>query len=328
MNRVLGLLGALCFALVLTGWSCGGESSDAKEESSAAARPSPAESAGSAEAYAALRQEIGQLQQSVTTQEKLLEAMELTITKLEKFIEAYPGSDEAKDADLQVAMIYSALSEHADAASHLEKFISGADEADERTGYANFYLAEAYKNLDRYDDAEKRYKVFIDKYGHLNPKFLAAANAALDDLPGLKRLAVGQEPIPFSVKDITGKPLSLGNYRGKVVLIDFWASWCMPCKVEMPNVVRIHKKYKDRGFEIIGISLDSDRKAFESYIKAAGMEWPQYFDGKGWQNEVADKYKVRAIPATFLVDKKGKIRYRTLRSAELEKAVERLLTEA
>jgi peroxiredoxin len=267
------------------------------------------------------------MQQSATTQQKMMDVMQQTVSKLKAFIASYPGSDEAKDAGLQLGMIYSSLAEFDQSIPYLEKYLAGADEADDKTGYAHFYLAEAYKAADRLDDAQKEYKIVIDKYSQLNPNYIAAATAALNDIPGLKRLAVGMESVPFSVKDTEGKPLSIDRFKGKVVLLDFWASWCMPCKVEMPNVIRIHKKFRDRGFEIIGISLDSDRQAFENYVKKNGMEWPQYFDGKGWQNDLADKYKVRAIPATFLLDRNGKIRYRSLRGPELESAIEKLLAE-
>ncbi len=328
MNRVLGLVSALGFALVLTGWSCTGKSSDAKEQSGSDKPSSTAVASTAADAYASLQREVRDLQQTATTQEKMMEVMEQTASKLKEFIGTYSNSEEAKDAGLQVALIYSSIGEFDEAVPYLEKYLSGADENDERTGYAHFYLAESCKAVDRYDDAQKHYKIFVEKYSHLNPKFIAAATAALDDLPALKQLGVGMEPIPFSVKDVDGNPLSIEKYKGKVVLLDFWATWCMPCKVEMPNVIRIHKKFRERGFEIIGISLDSDRAAFDSYVKKNGMIWPQYFDGKGWQNDLAGKYKVRSIPATFLVDRKGKIRYRSLRGPQLETAVEKLLIES
>jgi peroxiredoxin len=95
----------------------------------------------------------------------------------------------------------------------------------------------------------------------------------------------------------------------------------------MPNVIKIHKKFNDKGFEIIGISLDSNKSALESYIESNKMTWPQFYDGKGWQNEIAQKYRVRQIPTTYLIDKKGVIRYRTLRGQELEEAVTKLVNE-
>ncbi len=88
----------------------------------------------------------------------------------------------------------------------------------------------------------------------------------------------------------------------------------------MPHVAQLHKKYKGRGFEIIGVSLDQNRTAFDRYIKANDMVWPQHFDGRGWNNEIAMKYKIRSIPATFLIDRKGKIRYRSIRGKQLEDA--------
>ena len=161
----------------------------------------------------------------------------------------------------------------------------------------------------------------------MNPQFLAAAQSSLEDLDVLKTLAVGNEPVPFSVEGLDGKKITLADYKGKVVLLDFWATWCMPCKVEMPNVIRIHKKFNKKGFEIIGISLDNNKTAVEKYIKDNEMIWPQFFDGKGWQNTVAQQYRVRSIPSTYLIDKRGKIRFRSLRGKELEAAVEKLLKE-
>ena len=327
MKKVLGLVPVLWFALVLSLGSCANKSSDAKEQSESA-KSSPAAETPSARAYAQLQKEVTEIQKAAATQQQMLDVMNQTAEKLKGFIGAYPASDEAKDAKLQLAMVYSAVGKFDQAVTYLEEFIRGGDENDERVGYAHFYLAESYKNLDRYQDAQKEYRVFVDKYSQLSPQYLAAAQAAMGDLPALKQLSIGGDPIPFSVKDTRGKTLSLEKYRGKVVLLDFWATWCMPCKVEMPNVIRIHKKFNKKGFEIIGISLDSDGQALERFVKANGIEWPQYFDGKGWQNDVAGKYRVRSIPATYLIDKKGKIRYRSLRGAELERAVELLLSES
>ena len=129
----------------------------------------------------------------------------------------------------------------------------------------------------------------------------------------------------FAETDIAGKPLSLDAYRGKVVLVDFWATWCGPCVAELPNVLEAYRKYHDRGFQIIGISLDKDLNALTAFIKGHDMSWPQYFDGKGWENKLAAKYGIRSIPTTFLLDGKGRIVARDLRGNALPAELAKLL---
>jgi thiol-disulfide isomerase/thioredoxin len=113
----------------------------------------------------------------------------------------------------------------------------------------------------------------------------------------------------FDVKDLDGKPLSVSSYKGKVVMVDFWATWCPPCRAEVPNVVSAYEKYHDKGFEIIGISLDKaeDKDKLTAYMKDNKMPWRQYFDGKFWANELAVKYGIQSIPSSFLLGRDGKI---------------------
>ena len=130
----------------------------------------------------------------------------------------------------------------------------------------------------------------------------------------------------FNEKDLAGQPLSVGNYKGKVVLVDFWATWCGPCVGELPNVIETYKKYHSAGFEIIGISLDSSREKLEAFIKSHdGMTWQQYFDGLGWKNKLAGQYGVHGIPFTVLVGPDGKILGKELRGEALGEAVGKAL---
>ncbi len=142
-----------------------------------------------------------------------------------------------------------------------------------------------------------------------------------------RKLAVGAKFPDFDEKDLSGKPLSIARFKGKIVLVDFWATWCGPCIGELPNVLKAYEKHHAKGFEIIGISLDSDRAKLDSFIADRKMTWPQYFDGKGWQSKLAGAYGVNSIPATYLLDGEGKIIAKDLRGVALEEAVAKALAK-
>jgi peroxiredoxin len=140
-------------------------------------------------------------------------------------------------------------------------------------------------------------------------------------------LAEGAKFPDFSEKDSAGKPLSIANYKGKVVLLDFWATWCGPCVHELPNVIKTYDTHHKQGFEIIGISLDKDQEKLASFTKEKNMTWVQYFDGLVWQNKLAVKYGVNSIPATYLLDGQGTIIGKDLRGEDLENAVTKALAK-
>ena len=138
-------------------------------------------------------------------------------------------------------------------------------------------------------------------------------------------IKVGNEAPELILPMPNDKELALSSLRGKVVLIDFWASWCGPCRKEMPNVKKAYEKYKSKGFEIYGVSLDKERDAWLEAISKDGLTWPQVSDLKFWQSEAAQIYAVQSIPFTVLIDKDGKILATELRGAELEKKLAEIL---
>ena len=142
-----------------------------------------------------------------------------------------------------------------------------------------------------------------------------------------KRLAIGFPAPEITMTDPDGKLFSLSSLRGKVVLIDFWAAWCRPCRMENPNVVRIYNAYKDYGFDVLGVSLDQNRDAWLKAIEADKLTWHHVSDLKYWQSAAAQLYGVGSIPFTVLLDRDGKIVAKNLRGEELERKVKELLMQ-
>ncbi|WP_224996339.1 TlpA disulfide reductase family protein [Cesiribacter sp. SM1] len=127
----------------------------------------------------------------------------------------------------------------------------------------------------------------------------------------------GKPALEFSQQDTAGTAVSLASYKGKYVLLEFWASWCGPCRHENPNLRSEYQKYKDSGFDILGVSLDDNRERWLKAIEKDSLGWMQVSDLKGWNNEVAKQYSIRAIPANFLIDPDGNIVARDLRGEAL-----------
>ncbi|WP_462337945.1 TlpA family protein disulfide reductase, partial [Phocaeicola barnesiae] len=147
----------------------------------------------------------------------------------------------------------------------------------------------------------------------------------LDEIIANKEFKVGVEAPEFSIKGMDGEDIELKNFAGKYILLDFWASWCGPCRNEMPNVVKLYKECKGKNFEIIGISLDQKPEPWKKAVKDLKMTWPQACDFQVWYGPVARKYNLSAVPYTVLINPEGRIEALNLRGEELINTIKTLL---
>ena len=229
-----------------------------------------------------------------------LNRVEDGIKVFEELIKAYPSARYVERCLLELGLAYDKLGKHDPADAAYEKLVN-------HPKYGSRSQAKFAKQLLEQDKASRK--------GELSKPSRARMNA---------RDWIGHPALDFEVTDLKGKSLSLEAYRGQVVLLDFWATWCGPCIAEMPNVRRTYEKYKHQKFQIIGISLDRSMEPLKTYIEKEQLGWVHYWDNA---NKVSSIYRVRAIPSTFLIDGEGIIRKTNLRGAALKKAVAELVKE-
>ena len=175
-----------------------------------------------------------------------------------------------------------------------------------------FYINQMFREMD-FDTLVKYVNKDYKFYNH------PMMNGIKKYISNMEKKAPGKMFMDVEIPDLDGKMRNLSDWcgTGKVVLIDFWASWCGPCRQEMPNVVANYNKYKDMGFEVIGISFDQNKEAWVNGVKKLGMEWPQLSELKSWNNKAGQMYGIQSIPSNVLVDKDGKILALDLRGEDL-----------
>lgn len=187
----------------------------------------------------------------------------------------------------------------------------------------NYASAALLENI-KYEQAPTVFDTVFATLGRIYPNdpYIQYKRREIEDG---KLLAVGSPAPEFTMADTNGKPVSLSSFRGKILVVDFWASWCRPCRQENPNMVRLYADFHDKGLEILGVSLDGDRNSWMDAIHKDGLRWTQVSDLKRWQNAAAQQYHVSGIPFTVLIDREGRIVAKGLRGAELRQKVQEII---
>jgi peroxiredoxin len=304
---------------------------------------------GDAETPEARKRDFASLQQGMeaarpaedASNEDVVAFLELAMDSYGKFAKKYPKTAEGFEAASWMANLLASMG-HQEAKKFAELAVETAPDAGvdmQKVALSWFLVAQlrlakgdndgASAAIEKMKPLSKElYEQATVKFAELKKKLAEQEEIEKMGKEAEARLAPGKEPYPMEDKDINGNKFSLSDWKGKVVLIDFWAPWCGPCMAELPNVIKTYGEYHETGLEVVGVSLDQSEKELKATLdKNEKMKWTILSDHAGWQNAVARKWGVTAIPRTFLIDRKGIIRYVNVRGEALVKAVKTLIDE-
>lgn len=238
------------------------------------------------------------------------------------FLEEFPSSRRADNVWLGLAKVLEETAAPSrEVVQAYQNAISRSDTANRSTARMVMSFGEYLSKMGELSQARK----MLDRAARSLPDTASASsNILLSRIERqIKNLSVtGKPPPAFSAVDLSGRPQSPSAYKGKVLLIDFWAVWCGPCVNEIPTLAAVYEKYHKKGFELLGISLDPDTAPLEEFVKTRNLSWPQILDGRdGWESGLAALYGVKSIPANYLVNRRGEVVALNLRGPDVEPAV-------
>ncbi len=239
----------------------------------------------------------------------------------QKYLSAYPEGPVRSLARIVTTMARAEAGQYQEALASYEALMAeiGGPEQEEFAATFADSLAESALAAGESNVARKVYATLLKKFGGESPNLVQKVQGEMARLD-----KVGTQAPEVAVNDLGGNTFRLADLKGKYVLVDFWATWCAPCTVELPRMQAAYAKYKGRGFEIVAVSLDESKGVVDEFVKARKLPWKQVHNGTS-HGDLVEAFGVRTIPATFLIDPAGKIVRLELRGAALDRALETLI---